>query len=114
MPPFWQFLCRRWLGLSPDLAHAWWHAVRRSRWTDARTFYEAVLRFDQHPAPGQRPAEDKAYMSGLVEPRALMRLVESLVREGCLLRREASTIQEAILRRLDSQGEWRDEERRSA
>jgi hypothetical protein len=112
-PPFWQFLTRRWLGLSPDLAHTWWNALSRSRWTEARTFYQAVLRYDAHPAPAQRPTEDKLSMSGLVEPQALMQLVEDLVAERCLLRREASTIQEGILLRLDATGEWREQERRS-
>jgi hypothetical protein len=109
MPRFWVFLCRRWLGLSSDLTHTWWHAVRRSRWSAAAKIHEAVLRFDAHPAPGQRPTEDKAYMSALVEPQALLQLVENLVAEGCLLRREAIQLEEAILVRLDSQGEWQEQ-----
>jgi hypothetical protein len=106
-PPFWQFLCRRWLGLSPDLAHTWWHALTRSRWSETRTFYQAVLRYDAHPAPGQRPSEDKLAMSGWVSPGQLVQLVESLVHERCLLRRDATTIEEALLSRLDATGEWR-------
>jgi|SoiMethySBSTD1v2_1073268.scaffolds.fasta_scaffold3681752_1 hypothetical protein len=83
MPPFWQFLTRRWLGLSPDLAYTWWHALSRSRWSETRTFYQAVLRFDQHPAPAQRPSADKLAMSGLVTPQDLIPLVENLVHERC-------------------------------
>ena len=114
MPRFWVFLCKTWLGLSSDLAHAWWGALCRSRWTEARAFREAVVRYDQHPAPAQRPLEDKLHMSGWVAPEQLMALVEDLVREGCLLRREASTIQEAILAALDAAGAWCVEERRQA
>jgi|SoiMethySBSTD1v2_1073268.scaffolds.fasta_scaffold202304_6 hypothetical protein len=110
-PPFWQFLTRRWLGVSPDLAQTWWGALTRSRWSEARTFYQAVLRYDAHPAPAQRPSEDKLAMSGLVEPQALMQLVEDLVAEHVLLRREGSMIQEAILTRLDATGAWREERR---
>ena len=110
-PPFWQFLTRRWLGVSPDLAHTWWGALTRSRWTEARSFRQAVERYDQHPAPAQRPTEDKLAMSALVEPGQLMRLVEDLVTEHVLLRREGSMIQEAILTRLDATGAWREERR---
>jgi len=113
-PPFWQFLTRRWLGLSPDLAHTWWNALSRSRWTEARTFHQAVLRYDQHPAPAQRPREDKLTMSALVAPRDLMRLVEDLVRERCLLRREATKIEDALLRRLDAAGEWQEQRQEEA
>ena len=109
MPRFWVFLCRTWLGLSRDLAYAWWGALCRSRWSASRAFREAVLRYDAHPAPAQRPTQEKISMSGLVEPQALMQLVEDLVREGVLLKREAIHLEEAILRRLDSQGEWQEQ-----
>jgi hypothetical protein len=111
-PPFWQFLTRRWLGLSPDLAYTWWNALSRSRWSAPRTFHQAVLRYDQHPAPGQRPLEEKLSMSGLVEPQALMQLVEDLVAEGVLLRRDSIKLEEALLGALDATGAWCVEERR--
>jgi hypothetical protein len=112
MPPFWTFLCRRWLGLSTDLAATWWHALGKSRWTEARAFHQAVVRYDQHPAPAQRPQADKDLMSGLVGPQYLMQVVEDLVRERVLLRREATKIEDAILGALDATGDWRDDERR--
>jgi hypothetical protein len=110
MPPFWTFLCRRWLGLSNDLAYSWWNALGKSQWHEARTFHQAVLRYDQHPAPAHRPAEDKTTMSGLVAPGYLMQLVEDLVREKVLLRRDATKIEDGILARLDAAGEWRERE----
>jgi len=109
MPPFWTFLCRRWLGLSTDLAYTWWHALGKSRWTEARSFHQAVLRYDQHPAPAQRPAEDTTTMSGLVAPGYLMQLVEDLVHERVLLRRDGTRIQDGILGKLDSEGAWREQ-----
>jgi hypothetical protein len=113
MPPFWSFLCKRWLGLSNDLASSWWQALGRSRWTEARAFHHAVLRYDRHPAPAQRPYEDKLTMSQLVGPQYLVGLVEDLVHERVLLRREAVRIEDAILGRLDAQGEWQEQERRT-
>src|SRR4029453_5095939 len=82
MPRFWVFLCKTWLGLSSDLAATWWHALGKSRWTEARTFHQMVLRYDQHPAPAQRPTEDKLTMSAVVGPQYLMQITEDLVQEA--------------------------------
>jgi hypothetical protein len=108
MPRFWVFLCKTWLGLSSDLASSWWQAVGRSRWTEARTFHQAVLRYDQHPAPAQRPQADKLTMSQLVGPQYLMQILEDLVAERVMLRRDAAKIQDGILAKLDSQGAWQE------
>jgi hypothetical protein len=112
MPKFWTFICRTWLGLSSDLAWAWWHALSKSRWTEARAFHQAVLRYDQHPAPAQRPTEEKTCMSALVGPGYLVQLVEDLVRERVLLRRDAAKIEDSILVKLDAEGEWSSREER--
>ena len=48
-------------------------------------------------------------MQDRIAPGALMQTVDSLVRQRLLLRRDGSQIEEAILRRLDRTGDWRED-----
>jgi hypothetical protein len=43
----------------------------------------------------------------ILAPHALLQLIEDLVRERMVARRETCALAEAILRRVDAQGQWK-------
>jgi hypothetical protein len=106
-PKFWVFLCQRWLGLDQALTWSWWNALSKSPWTDCAALRTTVLHYDAHPYPGQRPEAEQVQMSDRIAPGQLLRVVEDLIRQHLLLRRDATVIEEKILRKLDRTGEWR-------
>jgi hypothetical protein len=106
LPKFWLFLCQRWLGLDQSLAWSWWNALRKSHWSACEELRTTVLNYDRHPYPGQRPEAERTEMSDAIAPGELMRVTDYLVRQRLLLRRDATQIEEAILHRLDREGEW--------
>ena len=106
VPKFWIFLCLGWLDLNQQLAWSWWRALGKSSWSQCAELRTHVLQYDAHPYVGQQPEADRRHMDALIAPGALMRVTEDLTRQRLLLKRDASVIQDAILRRLNSQGEW--------
>jgi len=93
-------LCRYGLGLPAPLAMAWWAALsasddRECRWL-ARKF-------------GTYRGSDSAFCKWIfwaIPPKRLVEALETLHKEGRLGRREATTIQDAILH-LMGQGDWK-------
>jgi hypothetical protein len=92
------------LGFTDHLAWTWWNALRKSQWTGCAAFRATLLRYDAQPTP--RPEVDRQHVQGLMTPEHLVELVEELVKQHLLLRRDGSQIQEAILNQLDRAGAW--------
>ena len=78
MPPFWAFLCQRWLGLSYEVAWCWWGALGKSRWSQATALRAAVVAVGQHPFPGQRPDTEKTALGAQIEGKQLVELCADL------------------------------------
>jgi hypothetical protein len=106
MPKFWVFLCRDWLQISHDLSWSWWRALDKSPWSACDELRTSVLHYDAHPYPGQRPEAERVQMSERIVPGQLMQVIEALVRQHLLLKRDAGQIEEALLKRVDRFGEW--------
>jgi hypothetical protein len=106
MPPFWRFLCQQWLGLTQDQTACWWRALGKSRWSQHQALRHLILAFDR-PYVAQRVDVEKEALSELVAGACLIELCEQLVRQGHLLRRDATVIEERVLARLGSDGEWK-------
>jgi hypothetical protein len=105
MPKAWQRFCTVWLALPDQLAWAWWHGLSKAAWSDCVAFREAVLGYDQ--LPYKRANSQSAAIDPFVTPGHLVQMVEALVRQQLLLRRDGVRIQEAILAKLDRTGQWR-------
>jgi hypothetical protein len=85
-----------------SLAVTWWRALGRSHHGRALAVRQAVLLFDAAPV-----AEAYHLVYGVCAPHALIEVLEALVDEGQLPRSQATAIEEAVLRNVDREGEWR-------
>ena len=106
VPKFWIFLTRRWLQLPDHLSWSWWRALGKSPWSQCADLRTCVLNYDGHPFVQQRPEAERQHLQMLLEPGQLLQVIDSLVRQKLLLKRDGAQIEEAILKRLDATGEW--------
>jgi hypothetical protein len=90
------------LAVPASLAVTWWRALGRSHHARALTVHQAVLLFDAAPV-----AEAYHLVYGVCAPQAVIEVLEALVDEGQLPRSQATAIEEAVLRNVDREGEWR-------
>jgi len=103
-PQVWDMLMDYWQ-VPGSLAMAWWQALGQSQHPRALAVREGVLLFDAAPV-----AEAYHLVHGVCAPQAVMEVLEALVDEGQLPRSQATTIEEAVLRYVDSEGQWRKQE----
>jgi hypothetical protein len=94
--------CEAFLGLPPLLTKRFWTAVCQSSWSQARSIKQNCL---LHDTMGRH-----LDFSGLTDrdlaPKKLITLVEDLGTQGLLSRKEATTIEEAVLRQTTKDGRW--------
>jgi hypothetical protein len=107
MIALWGALTRAW-GISDREARRWWTALCHSTWSQAVSWRQALVHFDQQPRqPGPPVVEETiAFVNATAPPRVVMEVLEGLVQERRLTRREASAIQVQILTRVDREGQW--------
>jgi hypothetical protein len=84
-----------------SLALIWWQALSQSHHPRALAVRQAVLLFDAAPV-----AETYHLIYGICAPQTVIEVLEALVDEGQLLRRQATAIEEAVLCHVDRDGEW--------
>src|SRR4030095_1351185 len=85
-----------------SLAATWWRALGCSHHARALAIHQAVLLFGAGPVGA---ACHLVY--GVCAPQAVIEVLEALVGEGQLPRSHATAIEEAVLRNVDREGEWR-------
>jgi hypothetical protein len=100
-PRVWGMLMDYWQ-VPTSLAETWWWALGRSHHARALALRQAVLLFDAAPV-----AEVYHLVHGVCAPQAVIEALEALVDEGQLPRSQATAIEEAVLRNVDREGEWR-------
>jgi hypothetical protein len=83
------------------LAVVWWQALSQSHHPGALAVRQAVLLFDAAPV-----AEAYHLVYGIGAPQTVIAVLEALVDEGQLLRRQATAIEEAVLCHVDREGQW--------
>ena len=103
-PILWREFCQSWLGLSSHHTGRWWAAVCRSRWTRA-VVLRGTLRGHELVDTQLEPAWHLYH--DILAPRALLGLIEDLIRERIVARRDTCIIAEAILRQVDVHGQWK-------
>jgi len=100
-PRVWGMLMDYWQ-VPASLAVPWWQALGHSHHARALAVRQAVLLFDAAPV-----AEAYHLVYGVCAPQAVIEVLEALVAEGQLPRSQATAIEEAVLRNVDREGEWR-------
>jgi hypothetical protein len=100
-PRVWGMLMDYWQ-VPDSLTVTWWRALGRSHHARALAIRQAVLLFDATPV-----AEAYHLVYGVCAPQAVIEVLEALVDEGQLPRSHATAIEEAVLRNVDREGEWR-------
>jgi len=100
-PRVWGILMDYWQ-VPTALAVTWWRALGCSHHARALDVRQGVLLFDDAPV-----AEAYHLVYGVCAPQAVIEVLEALVDEGQLPRSQATAIEEAVLRHVDREGEWR-------
>ena len=113
-PPLWVTLAQLW---HLDDREAWctWKALYRARWTVAASFRQRLVLFEGQPAVHRLSGVDSLVRDHL-PPADVLAVLEALVAEGLLRRRDRITIEEKVLTCIDAAGAWRyprDAERRT-
>ena len=103
-PVLWQEFCQEWLGLSAHDTRRWWAALCRSRWTRA-VVVRGTLR--GHELVDTQLEQVWHLYHDILAPHALLGLIEDLIRERMVARRDTCAIAEAILRQVDVHGQWK-------
>jgi hypothetical protein len=103
-PVLWQCFCRDWLGLSRRSTERWWAVLHRSRWSHAIELRSAV----QCQTVFAKRWEQVDYLyQEIMAPATLVTGLEHLIKEEVLSRREAAVIEETILQRTGTTGQWK-------
>jgi hypothetical protein len=93
------------LGLDDHTRFTFWKSLCLARWSRAVEFKAALTEASTpHGLMGRETFEDFAEAHG--RPAALVRLLEDLVAEGTLTRRDASVIEEKLFTKIDRDGDW--------
>ena len=101
-PPLWHYLTTAWCPLPADLARAWWFALAHSTWSQAVSWRGQFLAFAQQD--GLMTSDVVAdFLAEIATPAHLIALVEQLMHEQRLLRRDGRQIEERLLARTDTQ-----------
>ena len=100
-PRVWGILMDYWQ-VPASLDVTWWQSLDHSYHARALAIRQAVLLFDAAPV-----AEVYSLVYGVCVPQAVIEVLEALVDEGQLPRSQATAIEEAVLRNVDREGEWR-------
>jgi len=103
-PILWREFCQSWLHLSSHHTGRWWAAVCRSRWSRAVTVRSTIR---GHEIVDTQLEQVWHLYHDILAPHALLGLIEDLIRERMVARRDTCAIAEAILRRVDTQGQWK-------
>jgi hypothetical protein len=103
-PLLWREFCQSWLHLSSHHTGRWWAAVCRSRWSRAVTVRSTIRGYEIVDTQLEQVWH---LYHDILAPRALLELIEDLIRERIVARRETCAIADAILRQVDVHGEWK-------
>jgi hypothetical protein len=102
VPPQAFMLLTDWLELPKALSRLWWTALTNTPWSAATQLRSMVLMFEARP----QSTDHRHLIHTTFAPSALVEALEACWRCGQLSRRDASTIEERILRYTKVNGEW--------
>jgi hypothetical protein len=106
-PRLWACLTREWCPLPSSLAWTLWRAIVRARWSGAVEWRTVFLDFARRCTGVPSRAVVTVFFAQHCAPHDLMTLIEALVQEQVLLRRDGRRIEEILLGQCDAQGAWK-------
>jgi hypothetical protein len=101
-----------WCPLPRSLAWTWWRALVRAQWSTSVEWREAFLVFARRCDGVPSRAVLAHFFAHHCAPHDLVTLLESLVQEQVLLRRDGRMIEEILLRQCDHEGQWKHQQGR--
>lgn len=104
-PTLWRLLSR-YFALDAGDERRWWQALRGARWSKAATWRQQLDGFERLLSVGQTPDAITAFIMREMPPAMIVAVVEALVVEGQLRRRQAARIEERILQKVRPDGQW--------
>jgi hypothetical protein len=103
VPQVWGLLAA-YFELEAPLSRAWWGALERARWSEARELRQTLQFFDTQEAAGVDVI--LRFFQHRVTPQTIVDVLEALTRERLLTRRKSNDCMEAVLRRVTVDGQW--------
>lgn len=110
-PQLWLWMTTHWCRLPQSMAWLWWRALCKAQWSAAAQWRETFLNFER---PDRVLSRDliEGFLQEIARPKHLMDLLEALMEEGKLLRRDAHHLQELVLTQTDRDGQWKHQQHR--
>jgi hypothetical protein len=110
-PELWSWMCTHWCPIPASLAWTWWRGVMQARYPPADAWRARFLAFD---APDRLLGSDlvEDFFAEIATPQHLMDLVEHLIKERCVVRRDGHQLQEYILAHVTKDGTWKHQQLR--
>jgi hypothetical protein len=102
-PPCWMMLSK-YFGLNPDQQDRVWGAIARAKWAVASSWRQSVWLLDS-----RNPSTDAVgvFLRQHSPPSRLMAVLEGLVQERLLSRKEVNAAEEKVLALVSADGEWK-------
>jgi hypothetical protein len=105
-PTVWGWLWREWVPMPASVSWVLWRALCKAQYPPADAWRARLNAFD---APDRLLSRDlvEDFLQEIATPHALMEVVEALMKEHVLLRRDGHRVQEQILRHVTASGQWK-------
>jgi hypothetical protein len=95
------------LRLGDIQANAWRLALAQAQWSEPQAWARDVQNFDLSPPHGaDKLARVIPFFQEVSPPSRVVSVIESLVQEGLLTRREGTWLEEHVFQCVDHQGKW--------
>ncbi len=102
MPNAWAILAHEWWGVSKELTWDCWQGMASCPWSEVVSFRQKLLLW-----PTIETGRTAAIFHGLTPPMVLT-IIDLLVRDRRLSKKEATQLEEAILNHIDAKGDWKE------
>ena len=104
--PIYRTICE-FFRLTDIQASGWRQALSEATWSEARAWAQEVQAFDLSPPHGlDKLAQVVPFLQHISTPSRVVAVIEGLVQEGLLTRREGSVLEEKMLACVNAQGQW--------
>jgi hypothetical protein len=105
-PKLWTWMCTHWCPVPASAAWLLWRAVSKAQYPPVDAWRARFLAFD---APDRLLSSDvvKGFLAETCTPQHLLEVIDHLMKERTLLKRDGQHLQEQILAHVDRTGQWK-------
>ena len=107
MIKLWRCFALKCWHLTPRQAETWWLALQGAKYSESAAWYQALMAFERRPLWEQKVGDVTAFLEAEASPQRVLYILEALVHEKRLLRRDAVSIENKILEQVRSDGQYR-------